>query len=212
LSCAVFIGAAGGGVWQADNALAPQPNWHPSSNGIPSNAIGSLAFDPNDPRGKTLYAGTGEPNGSSDSEAGIGLYKSTDGGKNWTCSRQHEHERPVCAVATGFSALGAIAIDPANAISSSEPMWHVTGRPRRWPLYATWGIKSAVKQRGDLLRQFIPHRTLLIQQPDRRGLFRRLLAHRTVRPGARRGFTLHFSTTAFPESFTQDSDTFSPDL
>ena len=52
LSCAIFIGAAGGGVWQADNALAPQPNWHPSSNGIPSNAIGSLAFDPNDPRGE----------------------------------------------------------------------------------------------------------------------------------------------------------------
>src|SRR5205807_1747601 len=84
LSCAVFIGSAGGGVWQADNALASQPNWHPSNNGIPSNAIGSVVFDPNDPSGKTLYAGTGEPNGSSDSEAGVGLYKSTDGGKSWT--------------------------------------------------------------------------------------------------------------------------------
>src|SRR5438067_5026926 len=83
-SCAVFIGTAGGGVWQADNALDPQPNWHPASDGIPSNAIGSLVFDPNDASGKTLYAGTGEPNGSSDSEAGVGLYKSTDGGKSWT--------------------------------------------------------------------------------------------------------------------------------
>ena len=61
--CKIFIGAAGGGVWAADNALAPQLNWHPSSNGITSNAIGSLIFDPNDPSGKTLYAGTGEPNG-----------------------------------------------------------------------------------------------------------------------------------------------------
>jgi hypothetical protein len=26
--CKIFVGAAGGGVWQADNALAPQPNWH----------------------------------------------------------------------------------------------------------------------------------------------------------------------------------------
>src|SRR6516165_5247561 len=83
-SCAIFIGAAGGGVWAANNALDPQPNWHSSNNGIPSNAIGSLAFDPNDPRVKTLYAGTGEPNGSGDSEAGVGLYKSTDGGMNWT--------------------------------------------------------------------------------------------------------------------------------
>src|SRR5205823_8529470 len=43
-SCQIFIGAAGGGVWRAENALAPQPNWKPSGNGIPSNAIGSLIF------------------------------------------------------------------------------------------------------------------------------------------------------------------------
>ena len=83
-NCKVFIGAAGGGVWEADNALAPQLNWQPSGNGIPSNAIGSIVFDPNDPKGGTLYAGTGEPNGSSDSEAGVGLFKSTDFGQSWT--------------------------------------------------------------------------------------------------------------------------------
>src|SRR5438477_1154554 len=122
LSCAVFIGSAGGGVWQADNALASQPNWHPSNNGIPSNAIGSVVFDPNDPSGKTLYAGTGEPNGSSDSEAGVGLYKSTDGGKNWTLVAGSTAGTAPCAdsptsltcpVATGRS-IGAIAIDPAD--------------------------------------------------------------------------------------------------
>src|SRR6266446_2698717 len=121
LSCAVFIGTAGGGVWQADNALASQPNWHPSSSGIPSNAIGSVVFDPNDPSGKTLYAGTGEPNGSSDSEAGVGLYKSTDGGKNWTLVAGSTASTAPCGsgagncpVATDRS-IGAIAIDPANA-------------------------------------------------------------------------------------------------
>ena len=31
-----------------------------------------------------LYAGTGEPNASGDSEAGLGIYKSTDGGNTWT--------------------------------------------------------------------------------------------------------------------------------
>ena len=120
--CATFIGAAYGGVWQADNALDPQPNWHPSNSGIPSNAIGSLAFDPNDPSGKTLYAGTGEPNGSGDSEAGVGLYKSTDGGKSWTLVAGSTSANAPCAdgsgnncpVATGRS-IGAIAIDPANA-------------------------------------------------------------------------------------------------
>jgi hypothetical protein len=120
LSCAIFIGAAGGGVWQADNALAPQPNWHPSSNGIPSNAIGSLAFDPRDPRVKTLYAGTGEPNGSSDSEAGVGLYKSTDGGKNWTLVAGSTAATAPCASGVGTCpvatdrSIGAVAIDPAD--------------------------------------------------------------------------------------------------
>src|SRR5436190_4120458 len=80
-SCTVFIGAAGGGVWKTDNALDSIPTWSQVSDGqIPSNAIGSLAFDASG----NLYAGTGEPNGSSDSEAGAGLYKSTDGGSSWT--------------------------------------------------------------------------------------------------------------------------------
>lgn len=51
----------------SDNALAAKPSARPSSNGIPSNAIGSLIVDPADASGKTLYVGTGEPNGSSDS-------------------------------------------------------------------------------------------------------------------------------------------------
>jgi hypothetical protein len=119
--CKIFIGAAGGGVWVTDNGLASQPNWRPSSNGIPSNAIGSLVFDPTDASGKTLYVGTGEPNGSSDSEAGVGLYKSTDGGKNWTLVAGSTASTAPCASGSGMCSvtrdrsIGSIAVDPANA-------------------------------------------------------------------------------------------------
>ncbi|MDX6557400.1 MAG: hypothetical protein QOF72_449, partial [Blastocatellia bacterium] len=41
-------------------------------------------LDPSDPTGNTLFAGTGEPNASGDSEAGVGIYKTTDGGDSWT--------------------------------------------------------------------------------------------------------------------------------
>jgi hypothetical protein len=105
--CKLFAAAAGGGVWEADNALAQQPNWAPSNNGIPSNAIGSLIFDPSDPSGSTLYAGTGEPNGSSDSEAGVGLYKSTDFGKSWSLV-------PGSMSVSQGRSIGAIAVDPVN--------------------------------------------------------------------------------------------------
>src|SRR5262249_55661704 len=77
-SCRLYVAAAGGGIWRWDNALAGDPNWQFVSDDIPSNSMGSLLVDPTDPSGKTLYAGTGEESGSSDSEAGIGLFKSTD--------------------------------------------------------------------------------------------------------------------------------------
>ena len=46
--CTLYVGAAGGGVWRSKNALAPNPSWKQISDGIPTNAIGSIAVDPND--------------------------------------------------------------------------------------------------------------------------------------------------------------------
>lgn len=105
--CKIFAGAAGGGVWQADNALASQLNWRPSGDGIPSNAIGSILFDPTDAQGRTLYVGTGEPSGSSDSEAGVGLYKSTDFGRSWSLVSGS-------MAAARDRGIAAIAVDPAD--------------------------------------------------------------------------------------------------
>ncbi len=107
-SCAVYVGAAGGGIWKSSNGLAAKPSWKPSSNGIPSNAIGTIILDPTDTSGKTLYAGTGEPNGSSDSEAGVGLFKSTDGGVSWAVV-------PGSVATAKDRAIGYVAIDPTNA-------------------------------------------------------------------------------------------------
>jgi hypothetical protein len=82
-SCTLYVAAAGGGIWRTDKALTGS-NWQFVSGSFGTNAIGSLLMAPNDPSGNTLYAGTGEPNASNDSEAGVGIYKTTDGGQTWT--------------------------------------------------------------------------------------------------------------------------------
>jgi hypothetical protein len=80
--CRVWAAAAGGGVWRTNNALAGSgPSWTFVSGSFATNAIGTLIYDA---ATTTLYAGTGESHASGDSEAGFGIYKSTDGGNTWT--------------------------------------------------------------------------------------------------------------------------------
>jgi List-Bact-rpt repeat protein/PASTA domain-containing protein len=105
-SCVLYVGAAGGGIWKTTDALAQTPKWTDIWNGPASNAIGSIAIDPHN--ANTIYVGTGEPSGSSDSEAGVGMYKSTDGGATWS----------LVASSVPISknrAIGTIAIDPSNS-------------------------------------------------------------------------------------------------
>jgi hypothetical protein len=82
--CRMWVGAAGGGVWRTDDPFGKNPDkdpkWKYISGDFATNAIGALTYDA--PNG-VLYAGTGEPNASGDSEAGVGIYKSTDGGDHW---------------------------------------------------------------------------------------------------------------------------------
>lgn len=80
--CRLWVGAAGGGVWRTTNALAASPTWtFLTGLNFWTNAIGTLTYD--NAHG-VLYAGTGEPNASGDSEAGLGVFRSTDGGDTWT--------------------------------------------------------------------------------------------------------------------------------
>jgi hypothetical protein len=106
--CRLYVAAAGGGIWMTHNALSKHPAWQQISDGeIPTTSIGSMLIDPTDPSGRTIYVGTGEPNGSSDSEAGLGLYKSTDAGRHWALV-------PGSWDVAKNRAIGAIAIDPNN--------------------------------------------------------------------------------------------------
>ena len=105
--CRLWMAAAGGGIWRTDDALAASVAWEPSTTGLTTGAFGSLIIDPTDPTGNTLYAGSGEPNGSGDSEAGVGLFRSTDGGVTWTLL-------PASVTIARDRSIGAIATNPAD--------------------------------------------------------------------------------------------------
>jgi hypothetical protein len=134
--CTLYLAAAGGGIWKTDRALdtSPSQTWNFISSSFATNAIGTLVIDATDPTGNTLYAGTGEPNASADSEAGFGIYKTADGGNTWTHLTAHTDVPTgagvdcTCAVGTGgfqtapaYSgpafdgrAISSIVIDPNN--------------------------------------------------------------------------------------------------
>jgi hypothetical protein len=105
--CRLFMGAAGGGIWVAEGPFDDTPSWKSSSAGMASSAIGSIAIDPRG-KGRVIYVGTGEQNLSGDSEAGVGLYKSSDGGKTWQLL-------PASVPFAEGLSIASIAIDPRDS-------------------------------------------------------------------------------------------------
>ena len=97
-----YTGSVGGGVWKTENAGR---TWFPvaddPASGIPIGSIGAIAVAPSD--ANIVYVGTGEPDIRSQHSYGIGLYKSSDGGKTW-------HSIGLAATRQ----IGKIVVDPAD--------------------------------------------------------------------------------------------------
>src|SRR5437870_5052585 len=114
-SCTLWVGAAGGGVWRTDKALGGA-NWvNVSDTFFGSGAIGALTYDA---AHNTLYAGTGEDAAAGDAEAGVGVYKSADGGTTWFPLGGHAN--------VAFRSVREIAIDPND--SSGNTIYVADGR------------------------------------------------------------------------------------
>ncbi|HJT46373.1 MAG TPA: hypothetical protein VJ721_08905, partial [Chthoniobacterales bacterium] len=125
-SCRLWIGAAGGGIWRTTNALASTPSWtFLTGINVMTNAIGAMTFVDNGTANGILYVGTGEPNASADSEAGLGLMKSTDGGDTWI--QVPSQTGPITSFSNGTGSNGTytgnaffgrsiskVVVDPTN--------------------------------------------------------------------------------------------------
>ena len=117
-ACRLWVGTAGGGVWRSDDAMHPEDvGWRWIGQGLGTNSIGSLALDPNDETGNTIYVGTGETNSPQNSGAGTGVYRSADGGDRWSRISTNITDPAVSPSAIDFTStrgIGAIAIEPGN--------------------------------------------------------------------------------------------------
>jgi photosystem II stability/assembly factor-like uncharacterized protein len=95
----LFVGAASGGVWKSDDSGT---TFRPVFDRVSAQSIGAIAIDPKDP--KTIWVGTGESWTRNSVGVGNGIYKSTDGGDNWTLMGLPKSER-----------ITRILIDPTNS-------------------------------------------------------------------------------------------------
>ena len=74
----IVVGTASGGVWISNNGGI---SWSPIFDKEALQAIGSVAINQKNP--SEIWVGTGEGNPRNSLNAGAGIYRSIDGGKNW---------------------------------------------------------------------------------------------------------------------------------
>jgi photosystem II stability/assembly factor-like uncharacterized protein len=84
----VYVGAASGGLWKSINGGT---TFKPVFDKEAVQSIGAVAVDPSNP--KIVWVGTGESWARNSVSVGDGVYKSTDGGENWTSVGLKDSER-----------------------------------------------------------------------------------------------------------------------
>ena len=94
----VYVATGSGGLWKTVNGGM---TWKPIFERQGTFSIGDIALAPSNP--EVVWVGTGESNVRNSVSFGDGVYKSTDGGKNWQHMGLRDSER-----------ISAIAIHPQN--------------------------------------------------------------------------------------------------
>ena len=107
----IFVGAASGGVWKSINGGT---TFKPVFDNNDVQSIGAVTIDSTDP--KTIWVGTGESWVRNSVSIGDGVYKSTDGGENWTN-----------VGLKGSEHIAKILVDPKDGnkvlVCATGPLW-----------------------------------------------------------------------------------------
>ncbi len=111
LGTVIYAAVATGGIWKTTNAGI---NWTPISDSIRVGSVGAVAAAPSN--GDIVWVGSGEANNMRSSSWGVGVFKSTDGGKTWS--------KPMLPKTQH---IGRIVIDPRDPqvvyVAAMGPLW-----------------------------------------------------------------------------------------
>ncbi|MFC2097463.1 WD40/YVTN/BNR-like repeat-containing protein [Bacteroidota bacterium] len=124
----IWVAAATGGVWKSENEGL---TFEPVFDDMPTASIGDMAIDQKNH--DIVWVGTGEANIFRSSDAGCGIFKTTDGGKTWkNMGLENTHT------------IGRIKINPENTnivyVASTGHEW--TTNPERGVFKTTDGGKT----------------------------------------------------------------------
>jgi photosystem II stability/assembly factor-like uncharacterized protein len=111
----VYVGAASGGVWKSVNGGA---TFKPVFDKQQVQSIGAVTIDPKNP--KTIWVGTGESWTRNSVSVGDGVYKSVDGGDNWTNLGLRDSERIAKILADPTSTDTVYVCTPGKLWSDSD--------------------------------------------------------------------------------------------
>jgi photosystem II stability/assembly factor-like uncharacterized protein len=135
----LFVGAASGGVWKSTDGAT---SFEPVFDKEPVQSIGAIALDPTHP--DTVWVGTGESWTRNSVSVGDGIYKSTDGGENWTNMGLPNSERIARIVVSPKDGNVVYACVPGKLWSDSADrgLYRTTDGGAHWALVLRGGNLS----------------------------------------------------------------------
>src|SRR5207302_9026096 len=125
----MFVGSASGGVWKSVNGGT---TFKPVFDRQAVQSIGAVAIDPSNP--KIVWVGTGESWVRNSVSIGDGIYKSTDGGENWTNVglKDSEHIVKVIVNPKDGNTVWVCATGSAFADNDAGGVYKTTDGGKNW--------------------------------------------------------------------------------
>ena len=135
----IYVGSASGGVWKSANGGT---TFKPVFDRQPVQSIGAVTIDPKNP--KVIWVGSGEAWMRNSVSIGDGIYRSEDGGENWTNMGLRESEHIVKILVDPNQTSTVYVCVPGKLWSDSNDrgVYKTTDGGKTWTLVLKGGNAS----------------------------------------------------------------------